>query len=179
MTRWLFLSFMVLLLDQATKQFAEAMLSAYQAVNVMPYFNLTLMYNEGAAFSFLSDQGGWQRWFFVALASIVTTVLIVWLRRLDPRDREKWVALSLSLIIGGAVGNLIDRILYGKVIDFIDVYYRAESCLPGFSQWANECHWPAFNLADSAIFVGVTIMLIDAFFLSSKKGTETDKKKPA
>jgi signal peptidase II len=167
MIRWLFLAFMVVLLDQASKQFAEAVLTAYQAVPVMPYFDLTLMYNEGAAFSFLSDQGGWQRWFFVVLASIVTAVLLVWLRRLDPR--EKWVALSLSLIIGGAVGNLIDRILFGKVIDFIDVYYLAESCLPGFSLLRGECHWPAFNLADSAISVGVVVMLIDAFFLASKR----------
>lgn len=167
MGRWLFISLLVILLDQTSKQFAEAMLSAYQAVPVIPYFDLTLMYNEGAAFSFLSDQGGWQRWFFVVLASIVTGVLIIWLRRLDPR--EKWVALSLSLIIGGAVGNLIDRILFGKVIDFLDVYYRGESCLLGFSRLGSECHWPAFNLADSAIFVGVVVMLIDAFFLTSRR----------
>jgi len=169
MWRWLLLSLMIVLADQASKQFAEALLQAYQPVAVLPYFNLTLMYNEGAAFSFLSDQGGWQRWFFVVLALIVTGVLIVWLRRL--RAEEKWVALSLALIIGGAVGNLIDRILFGKVIDFIDVYYRAQGCLPGFSSLIGECHWPAFNLADSAILVGVVLMLIDAFFLSSKRAT--------
>ncbi len=165
MSRWLFLSLIVILTDQATKQFAEAMLIPYQAVTVLPFFDLTLMYNKGAAFSFLSDQGGWQRWFFVMIALLVTAVLIGWLRRL--KAQEKWVAISLSLIIGGAIGNVIDRILFGQVIDFVDMYYTAESCLPGFARLANECHWPAFNVADSAIFVGVAIMLIDAFFLSS------------
>ena len=154
MSRWLLLSFMVILLDQATKQFAEAMLSAYQPVYVLPFFDLTLMYNKGAAFSFLSDQGGWQRWFFIVLALIVTAILIVWLRRLKPA--EKWVAVSLSLIIGGAVGNAIDRILFGQVIDFIHLHYQ-------------QYYWPAFNVADSAIFIGVVIMLIDAFVLSSKR----------
>lgn len=167
MSRWLLLSFMVILLDQATKQFAEAMLTAYEAVTVLPFFDLTLMYNKGAAFSFLSDQSGWQRWFFVVLALIVTAVLIGWLRRL--KQEEKWVALSLSLIIGGAVGNVIDRILFGQVIDFIDVYYRAESCLPGFARLSSECHWPAFNLADAAITIGVAIMLWDAFVLAPKR----------
>ncbi|MEN8178832.1 MAG: signal peptidase II [Pseudomonadota bacterium] len=156
MSRWLFLSFMVILLDQATKQFAEAMLTAYQPVYVLPFFDLTLMYNKGAAFSFLSDQGGWQRWFFVVLALMVTAVLIGWLRRL--KAEEKWVALSLSLIIGGAVGNVIDRVLFGQVIDFVHLHYQ-------------QHYWPAFNLADSAISVGVAVMLIDAFFLSSKRET--------
>jgi signal peptidase II len=162
MSRWLLLSLMVLLLDQTTKQFAEVLLNPYEPVPFLPYFDLTLMYNKGAAFSFLSDQGGWQRWFFVVLALVVTGVLMVWLRRLKPQ--EKWVALSLALIIGGAVGNVIDRILYGQVIDFIDVYYYGETCLPGFAGVAGACHWPAFNIADSAIFLGVVVMLVDAFF---------------
>lgn len=154
MSRWLLLSFMVILLDQATKQFAEAMLTAYEPVFVLSFFDLTLMYNKGAAFSFLSDQDGWQRWFFVVLAVLITAVLIGWLRRL--KAEEKWVAVSLSLIIGGAVGNVIDRLLFGQVIDFIHLHYQ-------------QYYWPAFNVADSAISVGVTIMLIDAFFLSSKR----------
>jgi signal peptidase II len=152
MFRWLFLSFIVILLDQSSKQFAEAMLTAYEPVFVLPFFDLTLMYNKGAAFSFLSDQGGWQRWFFVALAVGVTLALVLWLRRLKPE--EKWVALSLSLIIGGAVGNLIDRLLFGQVIDFISWHYQ-------------EYYWPAFNLADSAIFIGVVVMLYEAFFIRS------------
>lgn len=154
MSRWLLLSFMVILLDQATKQFAEAILTAYEAVTVLPFFDLTLMYNKGAAFSFLSDQSGWQRWFFVVLALIVTAVLIGWLRRLKPG--EQWVAVSLSLIIGGAVGNVIDRILFGQVIDFIHLHYQ-------------QYYWPAFNLADSAITIGVAIMLWDAFVLAPRR----------
>jgi signal peptidase II len=157
MSRWLLLSLMVILLDQATKQFAEAMLTAYQAVYVLPFFDFTLMYNTGAAFSILSDQGGWQRWFFVVLALIVTAVLIGWLRRLKPA--EKWVAVALSLIIGGAVGNVIDRILFGQVIDFIHLHYQ-------------QYYWPAFNVADSAIFIGVAIMLFDAFVLAPKRPTQ-------
>lgn len=118
----------------------------YETLAVMPFFNLTLAYNEGAAFSFLSDQGGWQRWFFALMASVVTIVLVVWLSRL--RD-EKVLALSLSLVIGGAVGNLIDRLLFGHVIDFLDFFY-------------NQYHWPAFNVADIAICIGVTLLFIDA-----------------
>ncbi len=167
MQRWLWLSLAVILLDQVTKQFAEAQLIAYQAVRVMPFFDLTLMYNKGAAFSFLSDQDGWQRWFFVLLALGVSAVLINWLQRL--RAEEKWVAISLALIIGGAMGNVIDRILFGKVIDFIDLHYLATDCLPGFAHLGSECHWPAFNLADSAIFVGVAIMLCDAFVLAPRR----------
>ncbi|MGD8590110.1 MAG: signal peptidase II [Chromatiales bacterium] len=167
MLRWLWLSLGVILLDQLTKQLAEAMLTAYQAVAVLPYFDLTLMYNRGAAFSFLSDHSGWQRWFLVILALGVSVVLGVWLKRLQAN--EKWVALALALIIGGALGNVIDRILFGQVIDFIDLYYLAEACLPGFSQVGGECHWPAFNLADSAIFIGVAVMLLDAFVLSGRR----------
>ena len=154
MSRWLFLSFMVILLDQATKQFAEAMLTAYEPLTLLPFFDLTLMYNKGAAFSFLSDQSGWQRWFFVLLALIVTAVLIGWLRRLKPQER--WVALALSLIIGGALGNAIDRLLFGQVIDFIHIHYQ-------------QYYWPAFNVADSAITIGVVVMLFDAFLLAPKR----------
>ena len=154
MSRWLFLSFMVILLDQATKQFAEALLTAYEPLTVLPFFDLTLMYNKGAAFSFLSEQSGWQRWFFVLLALIVTAVLIGWLRRLKPQER--WVALALSLIIGGALGNVIDRLLFGQVIDFIHLHYQ-------------QYYWPAFNIADSAITIGVVVMLFDAFLLASKR----------
>ena len=177
MLRCLWLSLGVILLDQFTKQFAEAMLTAYQAVAVLPFFDLTLMYNKGAAFSFLSDHSGWQRWFFVALAIGVSGVLGVWLKRLH--RNEKWVAIALALIIGGALGNVIDRILFGQVIDFLDFYYPADGCLPGFYQVGITCHWPAFNLADSAITLGVAIMLIDAFFLSDKRQAQEDSVKGA
>lgn len=148
MLHWLWLSLFILAADQISKQLAESAIQLYERVPLLPYLNLTLTYNRGAAFSFLSDQGGWQRWFFSVLAMVVTVVLVVWLRQLDRANR--WTAISLSLIIGGAVGNLIDRLLFGHVIDFIDLYY---------GQW----HWPAFNVADSAITVGVVMMLLEAF----------------
>jgi len=148
MLHWLWLSLFILAADQISKQLAESAIQLYERVPLLPYLNLTLTYNRGAAFSFLSDQGGWQRWFFSVLAMVVTVVLVVWLRQLDRANR--WTAISLSLIIGGAVGNLVDRLLFGHVIDFIDLYY---------GQW----HWPAFNVADSAITVGVVMMLLEAF----------------
>ncbi|MES9965782.1 MAG: signal peptidase II [Sedimenticola sp.] len=148
MLRWLWLSAIVIGLDQVSKQLVESSLMLYEVVPVMPFFNLTLAYNEGAAFSFLSDQGGWQRWFFSGLALLVSIILVIWISRLQ--QRERLIAISLSLIVGGAIGNLIDRVLHGHVIDFLDLYY---------GQW----HWPAFNVADSAIFVGVVLMLLDAF----------------
>ncbi len=154
MINWLWLSFVVIVLDQLTKQLADRMLTLYEPVYVMPIFDLTLLYNKGAAFSFLSDQGGWQRWFFTVLAILVSTVLTVWLWRLKPQ--EKWVAVALSLIIGGAVGNVIDRILFGHVIDFLHFHYQ-------------QHYWPAFNIADSAITLGVGIMLYDALVLAKNK----------
>jgi signal peptidase II len=154
MINWLWLSFVVILLDQLTKQLAERMLTLYESVYVMPVFDLTLLYNKGAAFSFLSDQGGWQRWFFTMLAIVVTMVLTIWLWRL--KAQEKWVAVSLSLIIGGALGNVIDRILFGHVIDFLHFHYQ-------------QHYWPAFNIADSAITLGVGIMLYDALVMAKKR----------
>lgn len=148
MLRWLWLSLIIIGLDQISKQLIESSLLVHETVPIFPSFNLTLAYNEGAAFSFLSDQGGWQRWFFAGLATIVSGLLIGWLKQLT--QQERLIAISLSLIIGGAIGNLIDRILFGHVIDFLDLYY---------GQW----HWPAFNIADSAIFIGVVLMLLDAF----------------
>ena len=144
-TRWLWLSALVVALDQGTKWMAEAALDPYLPVPLVPSFNLTLMYNEGAAFSFLAGAGGWQRWFFAGLAALVAIVLGVWLHRLKATERV--TAIGIALVIGGAVGNLIDRLLTGRVVDFIDVYYAG---------W----HWPAFNLADSAISLGVALLLI-------------------
>ncbi|HBK83585.1 MAG TPA: signal peptidase II, partial [Flavobacterium sp.] len=106
----------------------------YQSIPVMPFFNLTYVHNTGAAFSFLSQAGGWQRWFFALLAIVVSGVLVVWMTRL--KNHENLLAAALALILGGAIGNLIDRLAYGYVIDFLDVYYEAK-------------HWPAFNIADS------------------------------
>ena len=146
--RWLVLIVLILAADQATKLWVLAALQPYEVIPVLPSLNLTLVFNEGAAFSFLADAGGWQRWFFVALAVVISAVLLVWLWRLKPEDRL--TAAGLSLVAGGALGNLIDRIAYGHVVDFVDVYWRT---------W----HWPAFNVADSAITVGVGLLLLEVF----------------
>ena len=148
MARWLALSVLVVALDQWTKWLAESLLEPYRAVPVAPLLNMTLMYNEGAAFSFLAGAGGWQRWLFAAFALIMTAVLVIWLLRL--RTEERAMAAGLSLVAGGAVGNLIDRVSTGRVVDFIDVYV---------ADW----HWPAFNVADSAITIGVCLLLLVSF----------------
>jgi signal peptidase II len=150
MTRWLSLSAVVVLLDQITKYAANTGLSYAEPVVVVPsFFNLTLMYNRGAAFSFLSDASGWQRWFFVAVSVAASVLLVFWLRKLKP---GQWsLALALSLVLGGAVGNLIDRLWLGHVIDFIQLYYK-------------DFYWPAFNIADSAITVGAVLLIWDALF---------------
>ena len=157
MLKWLWLSALVLAADQVTKVLAAGMLELYVSIPVTPMFNLTLMHNPGAAFSFLGDAGGWQRWFFSAIAIVVSFVLLFWIKKLTPEER--WLAIALALVLGGAVGNLTDRLLYGYVIDFIDVYYQ---------NW----HWPAFNIADSAISVGVAILLIDALRPTAKSNPE-------
>ena len=145
MLRWLWLSLLVVVLDQLSKYLVEAWLTPYQALALLPSLNFTLVYNTGAAFSFLADAGGWQRWFFLVLSLVIGVVLVVWLRRL--RKGETTTAVALSLILGGALGNAIDRALHGHVVDFIDVYYRG---------W----HWPAFNIADSAICVGAGLLML-------------------
>ena len=150
---WLALSAVVIALDQLTKHIALGALQPYAPHEVIPgLLNWTLAFNTGAAFSFLHDAGGWQRWLFSALAITVSLVLIVWLRRLP---RSDWrTALPLSLVIGGALGNLIDRVRFGHVTDFIEVYY---------GQWS----WPAFNIADSAICVGAVLLIV--FGLGGRK----------
>lgn len=154
MARWLWLSLVVILIDQVTKLQIVASFQPYERLPVIDgFFNLILAFNTGAAFSFLSDAGGWQRWFLSGLALIVAVVLVVWLTRLKPH--EGWTALALSLVIGGAVGNLIDRVRLGHVVDFLDFY-------------VGDWHWPAFNVADSAISVGVVILLIASFRESRK-----------
>jgi signal peptidase II len=149
MLRWLWVSVVVLLLDQCSKLLANSMLALHQSVDVIPSLAIRLAYNSGAAFSFLSEASGWQRWFFVVLSLVVIGILIVWIRRLP--SEQAMMALALALILGGAVGNLVDRVLYGYVIDFIDVYYGS---------W----HWPTFNIADSAISAGAFLLLLDAFW---------------
>ena len=156
---WLAVAVLIVVLDLWTKNIATHSLTLYRPEALTSWLNMTLAHNYGAAFSFLSDAGGWQRWLFTGLASVVTVVLIVWLFRLPAR--EKMTAAALGLIIGGAVGNLIDRINHGYVVDFIDVYY-------------GDWHWPAFNLADSAITCGVVLLLIDGLFLSASAKQAVD-----
>ncbi len=151
---WLWLSAVILLLDQATKWLVLAFMEPYEALELMPNLQLSLMFNTGAAFSILSDAGGWQRWLLAGFALLVTLVLVVWLLRLE-KD-ERLLAAALALIVGGAAGNLIDRVLLGHVVDFIQVY------LP-FIPLRIFNPWPAFNVADSAISIGVVLLLIQTF----------------
>jgi len=144
--QWSWITVLVVLLDQASKLLADNLLQFHIPVEIIPMFNFTLMYNEGAAFSFLADAGGWQRWFFLALTSAVSIFIFLWLRQLKPHQILQYTALAL--ILGGAIGNLIDRAIYGHVIDFLDVYYQ-------------QHHWPAFNIADSAIFIGAFLLIYD------------------
>jgi signal peptidase II len=154
MIRWLWLSLLIILLDQGSKLLVNALMTEGEILVLLPFFNLTLAYNPGAAFSFLSDQGGWQRWFFIALAFVVTAVMLIWLSKL--KREERWTAVALGLIIGGALGNVIDRIWLGHVIDFIQLHYT-------------DLYFPAFNVADSAITVGVATMLLDSLVLSGRR----------
>lgn len=150
MLKFLWISAIVLVADQLSKVVADSSLILHSPVVVWPgFFDLMLAYNEGAAFSFLSDAGGWQRWFFTLLALGVSIVIVVWIKRLPPN--EKLTAISLSLILGGAVGNLIDRVLYGHVVDFLQVYFGSYA-------------FPAFNIADAAISVGAALLIIQALF---------------
>ena len=146
---WLWLSVFVIAFDLITKQLAENFLSYGQPVPVLPVFDLTLLYNPGAAFSFLAGEDGWQRWFFTAIAVGVSIMLIGWLYKL-PRA-NKWLAVALALVLGGALGNLVDRLVYGHVIDFISVH------------WAGS-YFPAFNIADSAISIGAVMLGLDVVF---------------
>lgn len=154
MLKWLWLSLLALILDQGSKLAVDSSMQLYQSIPVMPYFNLTYVHNPGAAFSFLSQAGGWQRWLFAGLAITISIAITVWLAKLQ--KHEVLLAAALSLVLGGAVGNLIDRLAYGYVIDFIDVYYQ-------------DWHWPAFNIADSAITLGVALMLAETFGLGRPK----------
>ncbi len=150
---WLSLSLIILILDQITKTWVSTHLSFNQPINILPYFDLRLLHNTGAAWSFLADQGGWQRWFLSLLAIIVSIVIMVWLTRLD--SKQRWLACALALILGGALGNVMDRIIYGYVVDFLDIYYQA---------W----HWPAFNIADIGISIGAIMLLIDAIIFKQE-----------
>jgi signal peptidase II len=154
---WVGLSLVVFVLDQITKFYFEGSLKLYEQIVVIPdLFSWTLAYNRGAAFSFLADESGWQRWLFALIAIGVSVVLVVWLKRL--KQDETWLAIGLALILGGALGNLLDRMVLGHVVDFILVH------------WQTRWYFPAFNLADSAITVGAVMLALDMF--KSKKSGE-------
>ncbi|WP_421218913.1 signal peptidase II [Aeromonas jandaei] len=147
--RWLWLAVLAFVLDQASKLAVVKLLPfGYPGVEITPFFNLVHVYNKGAAFSFLADQGGWQRWFFALLAFAICGLLIHWLRKQSVTQR--WSGIAYSLIIGGALGNVFDRLVLGHVVDFLDFYW-------------GTAHWPAFNLADSFIFIGAAMIVLDGF----------------
>jgi len=153
--RWLPVALGVILLDQYTKGLILDNFVPYESIQVLPVLNLTLMYNTGAAFSFLAAADGWQRWVFLTLALIIGAAIVVWLRKL--KARSQWLlACGLVLILGGALGNAVDRIKLGHVIDFIHVHW-------------NDAYFPAFNVADSSITVGAALLLLDALLESRRK----------
>jgi signal peptidase II len=159
MPKWLGIAGLVLVLDQLTKYLVTRAFSLYEVLEVTPFFNLVLVYNRGAAFSFLSEAAGWQREFFIGVA-LLASGWIVWLLRRYPR--ETLFCFALSLILGGAVGNLVDRVLVGAVIDFLDFH------VAGY-------HWPAFNIADAAISCGAVLLVWDAFRGSRNSAPSTAK----
>ena len=152
MRKWLGLAGAVLVIDQLTKQAITRSFSLHETVELTPFFNLVLVYNRGAAFSFLSDAAGWQRELFIAIA-LAASVWIAWLLR--KYAAQTMFCIALSLILGGAIGNVIDRFLYGGVVDFLDFH-------------ALGYHWPAFNVADSAISCGAVLLIWDALIAKGK-----------
>jgi signal peptidase II len=148
---WVILAAVIVLVDQITKVWADASLVYGQPNPILPVLDITLHYNPGAAFSFLSDAGGWQRWFFTVISAAVSVYLLVWLMKLR---RQQWLlSMALTLVLGGALGNLWDRVRLGHVIDFISVH------------WGNA-YFPTFNIADAAISVGAVLLIIDTFIHS-------------
>jgi signal peptidase II len=151
---WLWLSVLVVVLDQGSKWLAEGRLDYGIPNPVLPVFDLTLLYNRGAAFSFLADAGGWQRWFFALVALLVSAALVVWMKR--TARVHWWLGMGLGLLLGGALGNLYDRVVLGHVVDFISLHY-------------NGYYFPAFNLADSAITLGAVLLIIDTLFFEKSR----------
>jgi signal peptidase II len=149
MLKWLWLSVLVIVLDQASKLLVAHTMQLYETIDLLPVFQLMYVHNTGASFSLLANAGGWQRWLFAGIASTASVAMVIWLKNL-PKERT-WEAVGWALVLGGAIGNLIDRVAYGYVIDFIGVYYL-------------DWHFPYFNIADSAITVGVGLLLIEALF---------------
>ena len=154
MKRYFLMAIVIVLLDQLTKLWVLGTFEPFEVVTVLPVFNLTLVFNEGAAFSFLADAGGWQRYLFLLISAVMSVVFVVWLTRI--KAHEVWLAYGLALLLGGAVGNLIDRIWLGKVIDFLQWHW-------------SEAYFPAFNIADAAITLGVIFLLWDSIKTPTEK----------
>jgi signal peptidase II len=156
MLRYLWIALIIVALDQATKIVAYDQLRHGEIV-LLPFLNLALAFNTGAAFSFLADAGGWQNLFFVGVAIVVSIIILMMSRRLGTDEVQ--VAVGLMLVLGGAIGNLIDRVRLGYVVDFIDVYYKS---------W----HFPTFNVADSAITIGAVLLILDAFGITFRRRSD-------
>ena len=161
---WMVFAALVVLADQATKSAIIRWVPLYGDVPINGFINLTHQQNTGAAFSFLAGAGGWQRWFFVVLASVVSAVLVAWLWRIRASGMVM-LSAGLTLVLGGAIGNLVDRIRFGYVTDFIQVW---------FGSWA----FPSFNVADSAITVGAALLIIDSLFLSGNEKAAPEEAPP-
>lgn len=156
---WVALALLIVIVDQVTKWAIIEWVALYEKIPLNSFINLTHQRNTGAAFSFLANAGGWQRWFFVVLAATVSGVIAVWLWRIR-NEGQPMLATGLALVLGGAVGNLIDRIMLGYVTDFIQVW---------FGNWA----FPSFNVADAGISVGAALLIIDALFFSGREEAQT------
>jgi signal peptidase II len=154
-TAWLVVSVIIVIADQLSKEYITRHFGEFEFASVLPILDITRMHNVGAAFSFLASASGWQRWLFIGLAVVVSAAIIVWLYRL-PRGSHTLLAAGLSLVLGGAVGNVIDRIRLGFVVDFIHFHW-------------DQAYFPAFNVADSAITVGAAFLLLDALFDPRRK----------
>ncbi|MGQ9425508.1 signal peptidase II [Gilvimarinus sp. F26214L] len=155
---WYGIAALILVLDQITKLWAESALAGGEVVVLTSWFRLELAYNTGAAFSLLYDAGGWQRWLFSGLAIAVSVGIVIWIARLvaSRTAGRHWELLALALILGGALGNVYDRILLGHVVDFVVWHYQ-------------QYHWPTFNIADSAISVGAALLIVDMLFVQSRQ----------
>jgi len=160
MWKWLWITVVVLALDLWSKWLVSSSLHLRDVIPVFPGFNLVLYHNHGAAFSFLSDAGGWQRWFFTTISSVISIFLFVWLIRL--RRHQVLLSIAICFVLGGALGNLYDRVTLGYVVDFLEFY-------------VSTYYWPAFNVADSAVFIGASLFALDIYKEHQKNAKPAEK----
>ena|SRR5579859_7933801 len=153
-SRWIWLSVAVIVLDQLSKLYIATHMRLFEIIYVLPVFNIALLHNTGAAFSMLAGAAGWTRWFFIALALAIVAAIVTWLMRM-PVNASRWVAAGLALVAGGALGNAMDRLTHGYVVDFLQFHWQG---------W----FFPAFNVADSAITVGAALLILDGLFFQRR-----------